>query len=126
MSVRNLNFEATATGMENGKFKVTLLPNGDDRFLKYAFHFYDIELKFEDDGIGISYALNVDFASDHLPDTLSPERQIEIKEFGHKLIGKFMEDLVAIIDAGLDRNDKLQYNDLHCADHCTGACHENI
>jgi hypothetical protein len=134
MSERTFDFEATNTGMENGKFKVTLLPTGDFRFLKYAFHFQNIDLSFDEAGIGVEYDLVVDIASEQLPDTLSPERQTEIKEFGHNLLQNFMNNLLSIVetvaDSDLDTLSNLQYNPDKCADicsdNCSGECHENF
>lgn len=134
MSERTFDFEATNTGMENGKFKVTLLPTGDHRFLKYAFHFQNIDLSFDEAGIGVEYDLVVDIASEQLPDTLSPERQTEIKEFGHNLLQNFMNNLLSIVetvaDSDLDTLSNLQYNPDKCADicsdNCSGECHENF
>lgn len=121
MSIPNLDFEVINSGMDDGKFKLSIIPKGDYRFFGLVYNFHDIEMNFVDDGIGVSYELNVDFASNQLPDTVTPERQKEIQDFGQQLLSKFVEDTLSAIQLGLDKSNQKQYT---CGESCSGECNE--
>lgn len=126
MSPSNLDFEVTDTGMDGGKFKITIVPKGDYRFFGLVFNFHNVVMNFADDGVGVTYDLNVDFASNQVPDTVTPERQKDIQDFGEQLLGKFVEDTLDAIHAVLDRPMQEQYTMKGCSESCTGECHESI
>lgn len=126
MSNRTLEFEVANTGIENNLFKATLIPIGDDRFLKYAFHFRNIEFKFVEEELSVEYDLDVDIACDQVPDTITTEKQAEIKEFGHQILYKFVSNILDEIEESLDRVEGTTYTRDGCSKSCSGECHENI
>jgi hypothetical protein len=126
MSTYNLDLEVVDAGMDDGKFRITILPKGEYSFFGLIFNFYNISLEFAEDGIGVSYDLNVDFASTQVPDVITPERQEAIRDFGHQLLNVVMENIMSAIQSGLDKSMQEQYTSTGCTNSCTGECHEGI
>lgn len=126
MSDYNLDLEVVDAGLDDGKFRITILPKGEYSFFGLIFKFYNITMDFDDDGVGVSYDLDIDFASNQVPDVITPERQKEIQEFGHQLLNSVMEDMLSAIQSGLDRATHDQYTLTGCTESCTGECHEGI
>lgn len=124
MSDHTLDFEVVGAGMDDEKFKISIIPKGDYRYFGLVFNFSDVDMNFVDDGIGVNYDLTVDFASNQVPEPVTPERQQEIQDFGQKLLTKFIEDTISAIQLGLDKTQHKQYNDECCSESCTGECHE--
>lgn len=129
MSANNLDFEVTDAGMDEGgfgKLRMTIIPKGDYRFFGYIYKFHNIEMKIEDDGVGVSYELNVDFAGNTPPPPVTAERQKEIQDFGQKLLNKFVEDTMTAIFLGLDRSQHELYTMKGCTEACEGECYETV
>ena len=91
---------AVSTGNEQELPSVKIVIVDDERFLGYIFHFNEIKLEYETDGIGVSYDLVIDIHKDYLPTTLTNEQMEKAKKVAYSILEKVISDFIESHNSG--------------------------
>lgn len=78
----------------NDKMGIKTIIIDDDRFVGYILHFDNVAFDLENDGIGVSYDLNIDIHKKFLPTTISDEQTKILEKVAHSILEKIITDLM--------------------------------